>query len=194
LAQTASPNIKLFKKKVDLQDIETFLNEITIMPIWDVVLFWVKILAGIYSTLCIFGMVFVIIKRGTLARVIAQTQEVVKDLQYDQQPETVFEKRWASIRELLKSENFSDYRAAIIDADNLLDEALSQLGYKGGNLGDRLKRLDTSKLSNIESLWQARKLRNTFVHNPEYQPKRMDIEGAIDIYEQSLRELGFLNF
>jgi hypothetical protein len=177
-----------------MQDLSTILSEITNLSAWGYLIFWLKLLSGIYTTLCVLGFVFLFMKNKTLQKTIKEVQEVVNDVQYPAKPATVFEQKWLNVKELLKSEHFSDYRAAIIDADNLLDEALSQSGYKGGNLGDRLKQLDKSKLSNIEELWQARKLRNSFVHTPDYQPKRMEIEAAINIYERSLRELEFLSF
>lgn len=179
---------------MDLEDIHILLEDLLALKVWDPLLFWVKLLAAVYCAFCCFAIVVIFTKRNLLAKAKSEVQEVVHDMQYDQRPKTVFEKRWISIKDLLKSDNYSDYRAAIIDADNLLDEALSASGIKGGNLGDRLKRIDKGKLANLEELWQARKLRNSFVHQPDYQPKRMEIEAAINEYETSLKDLGFLNF
>lgn len=177
---------------MDPEELEIFFEEFEANIILSKILFWVKLFSGIYSAACFIGITTVLFKRGAISKQVKTVKEVVDDsVKYDI-PKTVFQQRWEKIKDLLKSENQSDYRAAIIDADNMLDETLEKIGYKGGNLGDRLKKLDKGKLSNIEDLWGARKLRNSFVHDPHHKPKRMQIEEAIKVYEDSLKDLGAL--
>jgi hypothetical protein len=47
---------------------------------------------------------------------------------------------------LINSQNQNDWKAAIIDADNLLEETLEENKFYGESVGDRLKKADFATL------------------------------------------------
>ena len=82
---------------------------------------------------------------------------------------------------------------ALIEADNIFDDLLKQMGLPGESMADRLKYLNAAQVSNIEEIWQAHKLRNQLVHGSEYPIARSEIEFGVRAYEKALRELEFIN-
>jgi hypothetical protein len=72
--------------------------------------------------------------------------------------------RWAHVEELVGSSSASDWRAAIIEADIMLDDLLSKQGYAGAGVGEKLKLVDRSKFGTLEDAWEAHKVRNDIAH------------------------------
>jgi hypothetical protein len=101
------------------------------------------------------------------------------------------EKRWKAIEAQAASQNPSDWKLAIIDADSLIDEILKRAGYAGKGIGERLKQIEPSDLDHLAELWEAHKLRNRIAHEAETLERR-DAERAIENYRLVLKELRFL--
>lgn len=78
---------------------------------------------------------------------------------YEEENET-----WLNIRSKLLSDNMSDWRLAIIEADIYLDRLLDKEGIMGDTLGDKLKALTPQKLSSLQNAWEAHKVRNRIAH------------------------------
>lgn len=57
-------------------------------------------------------------------------------------------------------------KAAIFEADKLLDSALRQSGFKGETMGERLKsaRQHFGNNAVYQGLWEAHKMRNALAH------------------------------
>jgi len=72
---------------------------------------------------------------------------------------------WNSIRSKILSDNPSDWRLAIIEADIYLDKVLDQKGFYGDTLGDKLKQITPEKLPSIQIAWEAHKVRNRIAHD-----------------------------
>ena len=72
---------------------------------------------------------------------------------------------WNSVRSKLLSDNPSDWRLAIIEADIYLDRVLDQKGFYGDTLGDKLKQVDPEKLPSVQIAWEAHKVRNRIAHD-----------------------------
>ena len=87
--------------------------------------------------------------------------------------------KWNEILKLVESENPSDWKMAIINADNLLDELLIEQKYTGESLGERLKSADFMSLQNA---WEAHKVRNNIAHNSNYELTKRELKRAIQNY------------
>lgn len=98
-----------------------------------------------------------------------------------------FELKW---KELQKGLNKPDsWPMAIIQADNLLDEALKKRRFKGKTMGERLVSAQRI-LSSNDSVWYAHKLRNKIVHEVDVELKKKDVQQALLGLRQALRDLG----
>lgn len=72
--------------------------------------------------------------------------------------------RWKHVRELIESASPNDWRQAIIEADIILDDMLTRLGYSGDSIGDKLKTVNPAQFRTIQEAWEAHKVRNDIAH------------------------------
>ncbi len=101
--------------------------------------------------------------------------------------------RWEKVEQYMTSLNPSDWKIAILEADNILDEIVERMGYKGQNLGERMKQIEASDFPYLEEAWQAHKLRNQIAHKgTEYTLTRSDADQTINVYHRVFKELGYL--
>lgn len=98
-------------------------------------------------------------------------------------------KAWAKITSRLETGLESEYKLAVIEADSILNDILKRMGFGGETLGERLERLTTATLPNLKQIWEAHKIRNNIVHDPDYRLALDEARRVLDIYEQALRDL-----
>lgn len=100
---------------------------------------------------------------------------------------------WRKIQQYRIAGDDQSLKFAVIEAENLLNEALHLLGFTGENFGDRLKQITVDDLPNVEDLWEAHKLRNRIVHETNFRLPRDLAERALAIYERAFHDLGLLD-
>ncbi len=146
-----------------------------------------KIIFIILSLLFIIGIIFLLLKNSWLKfRFLEDFTEF-----FIYRPFGVKKtfKQWLKITKRLETGREADYKLALIEVDSLLDEILNKIGYKGESLGEKLKQLDPNTLPNLEQVWQAHKVRNNVVHDPDYSLTLEKAKNVMEIYEQALRDL-----
>ena len=101
--------------------------------------------------------------------------------------------RWERVETYMTSLNPSDWKIAILEADNILDQVVERMGYKGTTLGERMKHIEASDFPYLEETWTAHKTRNAIAHKgTDYELTRSDAEQTINIYHRVFKELGYL--
>ena len=80
-----------------------------------------------------------------------------------------------------------DHKHAIMDADKLLDHALTSLGMKG-NLGNKLKKSSTL-FKDINGLWAAHKVRNNIAHQINYEINDKLYKKSMLSFKQAFKDL-----
>jgi len=80
---------------------------------------------------------------------------------------------------------------AIIEADDLLNEALKKKRYKGKTTGERLVAAQRD-LSDNEMAWFGHKLRKRLETEDVRKIKKQDVLDALTGFRQALRDLGAL--
>ena len=73
--------------------------------------------------------------------------------------------RWDNVVKHIESENENDWKQAIIEADIILDEILTKIGYKGESIGEKLRRVDPADMKSLNDAWEAHKVRNAIAHD-----------------------------
>ncbi len=97
---------------------------------------------------------------------------------------------WTSVRSKLLSDNQSDWRLAIIEADIYLDRVLDQKGFYGDTLGDKLKQIDSEKLPSVQIAWEAHKVRNRIAHDgSDFTLTMPEARRVLSYYEIVFRDL-----
>lgn len=98
--------------------------------------------------------------------------------------------RWLRIEELVTAGKPSALKQAVMEADKLLDYALTSL-CAGQTMGERLK--NARSIFNSEtyqSLWDAHKFRNALVHETNFDPIPRSCLEAVKQYKSGLMEVG----
>jgi len=72
--------------------------------------------------------------------------------------------RWAYIKELISGTNEASWRQAIIEADIILDELLTRLGYVGDSVGEKLRQVSPAQFQTLNNAWEAHRVRNQIAH------------------------------
>ena len=92
---------------------------------------------------------------------------------------------------LTESDNSNDWKAAILDADNLLDIILLENGYRGANLGERLK---DAKFDTIDDAWEAHKIRNNIAHSStsDVTISKRETKRVISLYSKVFSEFYYI--
>lgn len=101
--------------------------------------------------------------------------------------------RWDHVEKLAASENPGDWRVAIIEADVLLDELVTGMGYDGATLGDKLKAIEKSDFVTLEDAWEAHKIRNRIAHQgSDFVLTHRETKRVIDLFGNVFREFDYI--
>lgn len=174
--------------------------------IWENVLGLVpllEILAIILSALFIVG-IFVFNRKTAAIRAEeeARFQEQRMSVQQDESPSGlpgadeelyVKNKRWEEIEQYIETENPSDWRHAIMEADILLDEMLSNMGYHGEGVGEKLKQAQGTRFHTLDKAWEAHKVRNALAHEgSKYTISQREAKRVVDLFRQVFEEFNVI--
>lgn len=99
---------------------------------------------------------------------------------------------WKKIQKNMKSENMTDWKAAIIEADKILDEILKSSGFRGETVDDRFNQITPEFIPNAAQIKEIHQFRNRIVNEPEFIIRREDAWIAIYVYQKAFEELGLL--
>ena len=107
---------------------------------------------------------------------------------------TLHQERWRDVVDHGASESVNDWKYAILEADVMLDDALTQRGYTGEGLGEKMKQVQRSDMHSIDDAWEAHKLRNRIAHEgSNLELTQREARRIIGLYERALRELSYIS-
>jgi hypothetical protein len=100
---------------------------------------------------------------------------------------------WEQVVMLAASASESDWRRAIIEADVMLGELLTQQGYRGSTVGEQLKDANPLQFTTLDLAWKAHKMRNDIAHGGEqFTLTERDVRATIDQYGRVFEEFDFI--
>jgi hypothetical protein len=107
--------------------------------------------------------------------------------------QTKRDETWEAVRAKLLSENPSDWRLAIIEADIYLDKLLDTRGFHGDTISDKFKQVTTGDLASINLAWEAHKVRNRIAHEgTAFTLTQPEARRVLSYYEIVFRDLGII--
>ena len=151
----------------------------------------VKTVLMILSIIFAAILVIIVIKMGSLIK--EEIAELKAELAPPEEAASTYDNRWQEIRNHVNSFKESEWKFAVIEADKLVDDVLKSAGFAGESMGERLMLIKPDQLLNLQYLWDAHKLRNLLVHDPNYQMTHRQAIWAIEAFENVLRELEALS-
>ena len=99
-------------------------------------------------------------------------------------------KQWNRIKKRTESGTESDYKLAIIDADDFLVEVLDERGYDGTDFDDIIKKASKLIAPILNDVLKAHETRNSIVYNPDFKITVDQAKKVLDIYETASKEIG----
>jgi len=167
-----------------------FFSQFGLESIFESLTFLFIIFSNILSLLFVIGIVYSIIRTNTV------DEEIKKQLYPPlvESPEAkVKHERWQRVVEHINTENPSDWRLAILEADIILDELLDSLGYIGNTMADKLKSANKSDFRTLDTAWEAHKIRNAIAHEgQDFVLTQREARRIIGLYEIVFREFDFV--
>ena len=101
-------------------------------------------------------------------------------------------KQWNKILGRLEVASESEYKLAVIEADDMLDSSLKKMGYDAQTFEGKLDKLTPTLLPNVQQLREVHRLRDSIVHDPDYRFTADEAKKALDTYGQAFRDLQIL--
>jgi hypothetical protein len=103
------------------------------------------------------------------------------------------QKQWGKLRERLEQPTEAEWKIAVIEADMLIDDVLRRMEYPGQSMGERLKGITREQIHSLDNIWEAHKVRNRIVHDPDIRILHRDAREAIANFEVFLREVNLID-
>ena len=151
---------------------------------------WVKSVLAVFTVLLFVGIIFV---HNRLHEVQKKIFEQYKPINVEEVVAKGKEIQWQIVLNHVNSGNPAEWKLAILEADNILDEILEDKGYQGESLGEKLKSVDPGDLQSYSDAWEAHKVRNKVAHEgSEMDFSEKIARDTINRYEKVFRELGYL--
>lgn len=101
--------------------------------------------------------------------------------------------RWKNVLGRLETTNEEEYKLAVIESDNMLDESLGRIGFAGETLADRLGKVTVTIVPNLPEVKEANRIRNNIVHDPSYKLTLSEAKRIIEIYQATFQSLDLLS-
>ena len=99
---------------------------------------------------------------------------------------------WEKVLHYLASDNPAEWKLAVLEADNILDEVIKHLRTVGENLGERLKSIAPGELLTLDDAWEAHKTRNQVAHETNFILTKPVARQTIERYKRVFEELEYL--
>ena len=152
----------------------------------------IKFLLGIYVIILLVDIILLIVQRGVGGDLRETLTGMNIPREFTSKKKKMREK-WTTIRQRLESANEAEYKVAIIEADDIIDDLIKRLGYKGENLSERLAKIPDAQIPNIEGLKQAHETRNRIIHDEAFALTKEKADEILSQYEEFLRHFQVLD-
>ena len=180
-------NIEYVFAKI-LEYIQPVINVLTNPHTWTVV----GILSVCISVLCIAIIIFSLVRLFEIQAYDKKEidHEIHKALLRDQETSRNENPRWHYVLTLVESPNESDWRVAVIEADNMLEEILKERGFQGDTLSELLEGAKSSGILTIQNAWDAHLIRNKIAHEGSNFPlSQIEARRVVKMFQNVFEEL-----
>jgi len=102
--------------------------------------------------------------------------------------------QWQVVLDHVDSENPAEWKLAILEADNMLDEILEDQGYFGETVAEKLKAMTPSRIVSYDDVWDAHKVRNQIAHGGaiDMELTKKTARDTVTKFGNAFKDLGYL--
>lgn len=98
-------------------------------------------------------------------------------------------KKWLKVEKLLSEEFSSSFKLAIIQAREIVLEALRSLGYKGENFKEIISELKDQGFQNLEIFEEAVNFTDKLIENPKLEVTQLEAKRIVFILKKFYHDL-----
>ncbi len=161
----------------------------TIENILPTIFYYIRTITIVLSILFFLGIVFFLSGTEWLKlSLLEPTAEFFKNKPYKSKK---FLKQWNAILDRLKTGNELEFKLAVIEADSLLEKILDKMQFEGETVRDKLSKVPKAIIGEIKDIEKAQGIRDSVVHDPDYQLSLEQAKEVLNIYEKILKQLDF---
>jgi hypothetical protein len=160
------------------------------VPIFQTIISLFYVISNVLSA---FFIVAIIYSGVNIVRIDTEWRKQLYPEPPGPEPETPRNSRWDMVTAHIGSDNPSEWRLAILEADIILDELLDRLGYVGDTIGDKLKNANVQKFRTLDNAWEAHKIRNAIAHEgSDFVLTQREARRIVTLYETVFREFDYI--
>ena len=99
-------------------------------------------------------------------------------------------RRLDKIKKRVKAGAESDYKLAVIEADDLLQQVLDERGYEGKDFAEVINKAGKLIAPILKDVISAHEVRNSIVYNPNFKLSADEAKKALSVYESAVMNIG----
>ena len=150
---------------------------------WD----FINFISLFLAPLLFFGVVYAVVRLHQVHK--AEHERFHEAVQEAQHGIGKGNEKWQRIVDFVNTDNPTEWRHAVIEADVMLEELLRTLGYQGDSVGELLKAIDKSDFLSLDAAWEAHKVRNSIAHaGGDFQLNERETRRTISLFETVFQE------
>ncbi len=149
----------------------------------------VLMVGAVLTVVLLAGLLYVTIRTNQIR--VREAQRIRASMPKHAQPKR--NERWDKVLEHVSSEHPNDWRLAIIEADVMLDELITRMGYQGMTLGDKLKQVARGDVRTVDAAWEAHRIRNQIAHEgSDFILTQREARRVIELYGAVFEEFRYI--
>lgn len=152
--------------------------------------FWaLKVFLGIYTIVLVIDIVLILSFRN-FRHIMNQNSygtEFVPTLS-----KSAMKKKWSKIEERLRSGNLSEYKVAVLEADNIVEGILNDVGYNSGSdMSQKIEMLRAMQPEDAALLDEVHGIRNRIVFEQDFHLDADQTRKALETYKTYLKKFDY---
>ena len=101
--------------------------------------------------------------------------------------------RWQTLLDKAISPDPKAWRAAVLEADVMLGEALEKIGYSGASTAERIRQVPEGAFVTLPNAWEAHRIRNfVSIRSSDFILTQREAFRVMKLYEQVLEEFDLI--
>lgn len=120
----------------------------------------------------------------------AKVEEAFESVQ--EAGDTVEAHQWSNVVKHIESPHENDWKQALIEADIILDDLLTRMGYRGSSVGEKLKRVEPGDFKTLQDAWNGHTVRNKIAHEAGFTLNKVEAQQAFHSYKKVFEEFYFV--
>lgn len=98
-------------------------------------------------------------------------------------------RHWNKVKKRLEADAESEWKLSIMEADDLLDDTLTNMGYAGETLAEKLDNVTVTILPSADDVCGAHQVRDSIVHDPDFPLSIEKAKEVLEVFQKAFDEL-----